>query len=157
MLSHICFPFSSEYSFLQIKILSMLEILLLKYCRSMKVRFQAKLLVMLVFFFLTQPHPLFPAVLGVAESLQHTHVDNPAYDYVPPELVDLYITNLYAPYNFYFFLFFKKFFHSPLARRTCRIDSFAAAFFFSISFSLLRVQWRIQPELYLPLAQRILR
>ena len=38
---------------------------------------------------LLSPHPM----LTYAEGLGDVHVPNPAYDYVPPELVSLLITN----------------------------------------------------------------
>lgn len=34
------------------------------------------------------------ALMPTADTLQHVHVTNPAWDYVPPNLITLYITNL---------------------------------------------------------------
>lgn len=33
-----------------------------------------------------------------ADEISDVHIDCPAYDYIPPELVDIFVTNMYVPF-----------------------------------------------------------
>ena len=56
---------------------------------------------------LLSPHPM----LKYTDNLEGVHVPNPAYDYVPPELVSLLITNSGPSHASYIYRLLSEYYH----------------------------------------------